>query len=432
MGPIKLLTPNVQPLTLTHMMEGSCSYRHARVILDYVRARNPQNLPMLWAFLRKRQPESADPEALFTDPRRRIDILLFEDLLAAAKRVTCDDMVAYKAALAKPDKGGADSLLMRYCARVFGLKKVLRKTLESNRIPGGAQAGVVFPSKTHAVIRLHWPGDVRLPADFCWFMKGTLQAVPTRFARGPARLWERTCFFKGGSCCEYELWWDKKAGDRPVVPGAKFAEGARSPGGPGFQKPDDRRETSGGAQPSPPGDRLVGSALRTVRAGETGLPGPKKRPARFREKRGPEPTSPGRQEVGPHHAKASRKSATVLLADHPAMLVDIDRQMLEALGYRVLAAGSGREALEVYERHQDEISLAVVDSQMPDMGGPVIYERLRAINPRVKILFLSAGGDDRALRNMAKGRNGLIAKPFSLECLCVAVGRLVNGNGHHG
>jgi len=386
---------------------------------------------MLWAFLRKRGPDTADPEAFFTDPHNRIDIPLFEDFLTQAKRATSDDMVAYKAALAGPAKGGARPFLMRYFSLGFGLKRVFRKTLEHNRIPGGGQADIVSASKTHAVIRLHWPRNRSLPADFCLLMKGTLQAVPTRFALGLARLWERTCFFKGDSCCEYEMWWDKQAIKRPVVLGAIPAESGRKVVEWPTQKPGDCRDPSGGPRPRPAADTRAEPAQR-VGTENAGAPARTNRGARSGGEQGPKPTPRRPERHGPQDTRVEKRSTTVLLADHP-MLIDVDRQMLQALGYRVRVAGSGREALEVYDQHRDEINLAIVDTGMPDMDGPTLCGRLRAINPEIRVLFLSAGSaHDRMPMNMTKDRDGVIAKPFSLECLSAAIGRLLKGNGHNG
>ena len=113
-----------------------------------------------------------------------------------------------------------------------------------------------------------------------------------------------------------------------------------------------------------------------------------------------------------------RGTETVLLVDDEDMLIDIGRQMLEALGYHVMVARTGREAVETYEKNQDSIDMVVLDMIMPDMGGAQACDRMKQINPDIKILVprgYSIEGEAR--QTLARGCNGLIQKPFSLKQL---------------
>ena len=113
-----------------------------------------------------------------------------------------------------------------------------------------------------------------------------------------------------------------------------------------------------------------------------------------------------------------RGTETVLLVDDEDMLVDIGRQMLEALGYHVMVARTGREAVEIYEKNQDSIDMVVLDMIMPDMGGAQACERMKEINPDIKILVSSGYSiESEARQTLARGCNGLIQKPFSLKQL---------------
>ena len=107
---------------------------------------------------------------------------------------------------------------------------------------------------------------------------------------------------------------------------------------------------------------------------------------------------------------------TVLLIDDEQMIIDVGKEMLTQLGYKVLTAISGIEALEVYRRNQDTIDLLVLDMIMPDMEGGATYDKIKALNPNVKVLLASGYSiDGRASEIMKRGCNGFIQKPFNMK-----------------
>jgi CheY-like chemotaxis protein len=113
-----------------------------------------------------------------------------------------------------------------------------------------------------------------------------------------------------------------------------------------------------------------------------------------------------------------RGTETVLLVDDEDMLVDIGRQMLEALGYQVMVARNGKEAVEIYEKHHDSIDMVILDMIMPDMGGAQACDRMKEISPDIKILVASGYSiEGQARRTLARGCDGFIQKPFSLKQL---------------
>jgi two-component system cell cycle sensor histidine kinase/response regulator CckA len=90
--------------------------------------------------------------------------------------------------------------------------------------------------------------------------------------------------------------------------------------------------------------------------------------------------------------------------------------MLNRLGYTVFLALSGREALELYKEHQDRIDMVLLDMVMPGSAGGEIYDRMKEINPKVKVLLSSGydiGGEAEAI--LKRGCDGFIQKPFSLQ-----------------
>jgi CheY-like chemotaxis protein len=96
------------------------------------------------------------------------------------------------------------------------------------------------------------------------------------------------------------------------------------------------------------------------------------------------------------------------------------------MGYRVLLAGDGREAVEVYGKNRDVIDIVILDMVMPTMGGGEAYDRMKEINPKVKVLLSSGYSiDGKATEIMDRGCNGFIQKPFTMQELSIRIGKLL-------
>ena len=116
--------------------------------------------------------------------------------------------------------------------------------------------------------------------------------------------------------------------------------------------------------------------------------------------------------------EALKGSETVLLIDDEDIIIDIGEQILERLGYRALMARSGKEAIEIYQANKNEINIVILDMIMPDMGGGETYDRLKKINPEIRVLLSSGYSiDGQASEIMNRGCNGFIQKPFNVEQL---------------
>ncbi|MEE8394461.1 MAG: response regulator, partial [bacterium] len=114
----------------------------------------------------------------------------------------------------------------------------------------------------------------------------------------------------------------------------------------------------------------------------------------------------------------SRKSpGPLLFVDDDEDLVAIARRMLKQLfGYEVFTAKNGNEAIEIYSRKANEIALVILDLIMPEMGGGETFDRLRELNPKVKVLLSSGYSlEGEAAEIMARGCDGFIQKPFDLD-----------------
>jgi len=109
---------------------------------------------------------------------------------------------------------------------------------------------------------------------------------------------------------------------------------------------------------------------------------------------------------------------TVLLVDDEDMIIDVGEGILKELGYTVLIARSGKEAIRLYKRKQDEIDIVILDMIMPQIGGGVTYDRLKKINPDIKVLLSSGYSiNGQATEILERDCNGFIQKPFNMRGL---------------
>jgi len=108
----------------------------------------------------------------------------------------------------------------------------------------------------------------------------------------------------------------------------------------------------------------------------------------------------------------------ILLVDDEVMIRRTGERLLRKLGYTVFLADNGARAVEVYRESQAEISLVLLDLQMPVMDGPEALAELRAINPKLRILIASGYGKDERIDDLLTSKyTGFIQKPFELAVL---------------
>jgi nitrogen-specific signal transduction histidine kinase/CheY-like chemotaxis protein len=109
---------------------------------------------------------------------------------------------------------------------------------------------------------------------------------------------------------------------------------------------------------------------------------------------------------------------TVLLAEDEEVVRRFAREILSGNGYKVLEAGSGREALLLSEAYRGEIQLLLTDVVMPKMSGRELTERIRPLRPDLRILYMSGYTDDAILRHgVLEDGIPFLQKPFTPEGL---------------
>lgn len=139
--------------------------------------------------------------------------------------------------------------------------------------------------------------------------------------------------------------------------------------------------------------------------------------------------------------KVQNGSETVLLVDDEDMIIDVGKAMLEKLGYHVLTAKTGMEAIDILDNLNAEATsgpdglrhraaplpdLVILDMIMPGMGGGETYDKLKSINPRIKVLLSSGYSmDGQASKILERGCNGFIQKPFNIKDLSKSMRKIL-------
>ena len=110
---------------------------------------------------------------------------------------------------------------------------------------------------------------------------------------------------------------------------------------------------------------------------------------------------------------------TILLADDEANITEVIGAMIEELGYQLLTAGSGEEAIDVYRANSERIDLVIMDMIMPGLSGGAAIVAIRAENPEARIILASGYSlDGEAQEILSRGGNvSFIQKPFELTDL---------------
>ncbi len=118
---------------------------------------------------------------------------------------------------------------------------------------------------------------------------------------------------------------------------------------------------------------------------------------------------------GKHHDLVG-EMRTILFVDDEEMILEIGAAFLEKIGYTVLKANGGKEAVRLFKEYAYEIDLVVLDLVMPDMDGTDVFHEIRGVNPDAKVLFASGFNmDRRAQELLGQGSDAFIQKPFGMK-----------------
>ena len=135
------------------------------------------------------------------------------------------------------------------------------------------------------------------------------------------------------------------------------------------------------------------------------------------------------EQLSKTEGKVVSGTGVVLIVDDEELVTDIGGQLLVRLGYQVMAASGGAEAVEIFRNNRDVIQLVILDMVMPGMSGSETFDRLKAIDGNVRILLSSGysiNGEATAILN--KGCNGFVQKPFNLEQLSQKIREILDSD----
>jgi two-component system, cell cycle sensor histidine kinase and response regulator CckA len=115
-------------------------------------------------------------------------------------------------------------------------------------------------------------------------------------------------------------------------------------------------------------------------------------------------------------------SECILLVDDEEYILDVGRLMLEGLGYTIVTANGGRDALKSFAEQGDTIKLVILDLVMPDMDGENVFHEMRKIRPDIKVLFASGHYVMEQTRELLRnGSSDFLQKPFNMRQLSTKI-----------
>ncbi len=129
-----------------------------------------------------------------------------------------------------------------------------------------------------------------------------------------------------------------------------------------------------------------------------------------------------------HAAQLLRGDETILLVEDEVALLDMGKQMLVRLGYKVLTASTPHEAIRIAKDNAGKIHLLITDIVLPDMNGRDLMEKITSLFPEIKCMFMS-GYTSNVITHHGKLDEGVyfIQKPFSLQTLATKVREVMDG-----
>jgi two-component system, cell cycle sensor histidine kinase and response regulator CckA len=131
----------------------------------------------------------------------------------------------------------------------------------------------------------------------------------------------------------------------------------------------------------------------------------------------------------PGVALMPRGTETVLLVEDEEAVRALARHILKGCGYTLLVAGDGREAVRLVEKYSGPIDLLISDVVMPHLGGRQLAERVAALRPGIKTLFLSGYTDDAVVRHgVLEAEFAFLQKPFTPSGLAVKVRQVLDSS----
>ena len=126
---------------------------------------------------------------------------------------------------------------------------------------------------------------------------------------------------------------------------------------------------------------------------------------------------------------AEGSNKTILVVDDEPEIRKLVSAMVGQFGHNVLTADSGEHALTLYKKHKEPIALLITDVVAPGMSGPMLADKLTALQPGLRVLYISGYDNTHIVQKyvVEKGHS-LLAKPFTVEELQVKMEELLRNS----
>ncbi len=122
---------------------------------------------------------------------------------------------------------------------------------------------------------------------------------------------------------------------------------------------------------------------------------------------------------------SGEETKTILIVDDEPEIRKLVSAMVSKFGYTVLTADSGEHAMAVYKNHK--IDLLISDVVAPGMSGPMLADKLTAVQPDLKVLYISGYDNTHVVKKYVKEKGHvLLSKPFTVEELQTRVAELIS------
>lgn len=138
------------------------------------------------------------------------------------------------------------------------------------------------------------------------------------------------------------------------------------------------------------------------------------------------PVVAGKQKKQKREGKIKEIKAKILIVDDESLLLELLKDMLDAVGAEVVSTSKPTEAIEIYKKHQD-IDVVMLDVIMPAKNGFEVYDELKKINPEVRVVFMSGYTNDSKINHMVKNQKNIefIRKPYMMKEITAKVSKLL-------
>ncbi len=125
-----------------------------------------------------------------------------------------------------------------------------------------------------------------------------------------------------------------------------------------------------------------------------------------------------------------RGFGTILLIEDDEMVMEVTREGIQKMGYEVLTASTGKEAVELLRTLKKAIDLVLLDFKLPDMEAKQVYSELKARRPGLKVIVCSGYSIDGPVREILEaGADGFLQKPFRFAVLSEKIDEIIHGSG---